>query len=82
MMRRIRYTEKADSGSDAACPPDDAPLLNESAVTELVEYARKQLYDYYGTASQFFPVAQADLIRIEDMSTDEIVAEARKHRLI
>ena len=43
-----------------------------------VSYARKQLYDYYGTACHFFPGAHGDLIRIKNMSPDEILYEASK----
>ena len=49
---------------------------------ELVKYARSQLYDYYGTACHFFPGAHGDLIRIKNMSPDEILNEASRNRLI
>ena len=49
---------------------------------EAVKYARSQLYDYYGTACHFFPGAHGDLIRIKDMSPDEILNEASKNGLI
>lgn len=47
-----------------------------------VRYARRQLYDYYGTACHFFPAAHGDLIRIQSMSPDEILDEASKNGLI
>ncbi len=47
-----------------------------------VRYARRQLYDYYGTACHFFPGAHGDLIRIKNMSPDEILHEASKNGLI
>lgn len=48
----------------------------------VVKYARSQLYDYYGTACHFCPGAHGDLIRIKDMSPDEILHEASKNGLI
>ena len=48
----------------------------------LVKYARSQLYDYYGTACHFCPAAHGDLIRIKDMSPDEILMEASQNGLI
>ena len=47
-----------------------------------VKYARSQLYDYYGTACHFCPGAYGDLIRIKNMSPDEILHEASKNGLI
>ena len=47
-----------------------------------VKYARKQLYDYYGTASHFFRGARSDLMRISEMEPDEILEEARRNGLI
>lgn len=48
----------------------------------LVQYARKQLYDYYGTACHFNPGAYGDLPRIRSMFPDEILREAQKNGLI
>ena len=48
----------------------------------MVKYAKSQLYDYYGTACHFFPGAHGDLIRIKNMSPDEILHEASKNGLI
>jgi len=47
-----------------------------------VNYARSQLYDYYGTAAHFCPGAGGDLIRIKNMSPDELLFEASKNGLI
>lgn len=47
-----------------------------------VQYARRQLYDYYGTACHFNPAARGDLIRIKNMSPDEILSEASRNGLI
>jgi hypothetical protein len=47
-----------------------------------VNFARKQLYDYYGTASHFFHGARSDLMRIREMEPDEILEEARRNGLI
>ena len=47
-----------------------------------VNYARSQLYDYYGTAAHFCPGAVGDLIRIKNMSPDELLFEASKNGLI
>lgn len=49
---------------------------------ETVKYAKRQLYDYYGTACHFFPEAHADLIRIKSMSPDEILEDATRNGLI
>lgn len=49
---------------------------------ETVKYARKQLYDYYGTACHFCPAAHGDLIRIKQLSPDELLYEAEKNGLI
>ena len=47
-----------------------------------IEELRKKLLDYYGTATAFMPFATADLVRVERMSADEIIREARKVGLI
>lgn len=47
-----------------------------------VKYAKSQLYDYYYTACHFFPAAHGDLIRIKEMSSDDILYEASKNGLI
>ena len=52
------------------------------AYWETVKYARHQLLDYYGTASHFFPGAHGDLIRVKDMSSEEVLSEASKIGLI
>lgn len=47
--------------------------MDEYEYWEMVEYAGEQLTDYYGSASEFFPVAEAELIRVESMTPDEII---------
>lgn len=47
-----------------------------------VKYARRQLYDYFGTAAHFCPGARADLVRIKSMSPDEILSVASSNGLI
>ncbi len=47
-----------------------------------VKYARRQLYDYFGTAAHFCPAAYADLARIKSMSPDEILSVASSNGLI
>lgn len=47
-----------------------------------VKYARRQLYDYYGTACHFCKGAYGDLTRIGSMSPDQILAEASRNGLI
>lgn len=49
---------------------------------DLVTYAKNRLLDYYGTAGNFFPAAYGELIRVKNMSPDEILYEARKNGLI
>ena len=43
---------------------------------------REKLIDYYGSATPFFPMASADVIRVEQMRDDEIIEEAKKTNLI
>jgi hypothetical protein len=47
-----------------------------------VDYLREKLIDYYGSATPFFAVAHADVVRIEHMSDDEIIEEAGNLNLI
>lgn len=47
-----------------------------------IEELRKKLLNYYGTATAFMPFAAVDLVRVEQMSADEIIREARKVGLI
>ena len=47
-----------------------------------VDHLRKKLIDYYGSATPFFPVAHAAVVRIEQMSDNEIIEEAEKLNLI
>lgn len=47
-----------------------------------IENLRKKLIDYYGSATPFFPIATADVIRIEQMTDKEIIEEAQKLRIV
>lgn len=47
-----------------------------------IKRLRKKLIDYYGSATPFYPMATADVIRIEQMTDKEIVKEARKLEMI
>ena len=48
-----------------------------------IEELKQQLKDYYGTAMyNSFPMAVIELSRIENMSDEEILREARKIGLI
>ena len=47
-----------------------------------IKQIREKLIDYYGSATQFFPMANADIIRIERMSDEEIIKAARKLGMI
>lgn len=47
-----------------------------------IKRIREKLIDYYGSATPFFPMATADVIRIEQMTDEEIVKEARKLGMI
>ena len=47
-----------------------------------IERLREQLIDYYGSAAPFFPIASADVIRVEQMTDEEIIEEAEKLRFI
>ena len=48
---------------------------------ERIEELREKLTDYYGSAMMENPMAAADLIRVENMSDEEIVREAEKNRI-
>ena len=47
-----------------------------------IDMLRQKLIDYYSSASPFFGVAMADVIRVEQMSDSEIVEKAKKLRII
>ena len=38
-----------------------------------IEKLRKKLLDYYGSATPFFPMATADVIRVEQMSDEKVI---------
>lgn len=56
--------------------------MREKQYRELVRYARKQLFDYYGTAMHFFVAAMGDIERIKKMSGEEVIQEAMRLHLI
>ena len=43
---------------------------------------REKLIDYYGSATPFISMANADVIRIERLSDEEVLNEARKLGII
>lgn len=47
-----------------------------------IKKLRKKLLDYYGSAMPFFPVATAEVIRVEQMSDEEIIEEAERLNLV
>lgn len=47
-----------------------------------VNYLREKLIDYYGSVTPFFSVANAEVVRIEHMSDDEIIEETGNLNLI
>lgn len=47
-----------------------------------VRYAKRQLYNYYGTACHYFPGAHGDLERLRTLSPDEILRLAATNGLV
>lgn len=47
-----------------------------------IEKLRKQIIDYYGSATPFFAVAMVDVAKVENMDNEEIIEEAEKIGLI
>lgn len=47
-----------------------------------VKQIRERLIDYYGSAIPFFSIASADVIRVEQMSDEKVIEEAKRLRLI
>lgn len=47
-----------------------------------IKQIREKLIDYYGSATPFFPIATADVIRVEQMSDEKVIEEAKRLRLI
>ena len=56
--------------------------MDENEYWDMVEYAKEKLIDYFGTASGLFPFAEAELLRVESMTPDEILFEAEQQGLI
>lgn len=61
---------------------DEQEALDEFEYWENVKYARRALYDYYGTACHFNPAAYGDLERIKNMDPNEILELAVENGLI
>lgn len=55
--------------------------MNEYTEKEIKEL-REKLIDYYGSASPFFGMAMADVIRVENMDNEEIIEEAERIGII
>lgn len=49
---------------------------------EKIKQIRKEVIDYYGTASLINILAQTDLIRVENLSDEEILIEAKKIKIV
>lgn len=47
-----------------------------------IKQIRERLIDYYGSATPFFSIASADVIRVEQMSDEKVIEEAKHLRLI
>ena len=47
-----------------------------------IEEVRKELEEYYGTAMMEMPMAVMDLARVSSMSDEEVIAEAKKKKII
>ena len=47
-----------------------------------IEEVRKELEEYYGTAMMEMPMADMDLARVSSMSDEEVIAEAKKKKII
>lgn len=75
---RVKYESSYESKSMERKQEWEEERRQREEYWATVSYARKQLYDYYGTACHFFPGAHGDLIRIKNMSPDEILYEASK----
>lgn len=48
----------------------------------MIDELKKRIKDYYGSAMQIYPVAVMELMRIDDMTDEEIIEEAKKLHLI
>ena len=46
-----------------------------------INWIREKLIDYYGSATPFFPIANADVVRVEQMTDEEIINEARNLKI-
>ena len=47
-----------------------------------IKRIREKLIDYHGSAAPFFPIASADVIRVEQMSDEKVIEEAKRLRII
>lgn len=48
----------------------------------MIDELKKRIKDYYGSAMQIYPAAMIDLEKIDNMTDEEIVEEAKKLHLI
>ena len=78
---KVKTADFAPKGSDIDIDYDEEHRQNQE-YWSAVRYAKNQLYDYYGVACHFFPDAQENLMRINNMAPDEILNEACKNGLI
>ena len=47
-----------------------------------IDALREKLIAYYGSAALFFGAAMADVIRVEQMSDERVIEDAKRLRLI
>lgn len=78
---KVKTVDFAQKSSDIDIHYDEERRQNQE-YWSAVRYAKNQLYDYYGVACHFFPDAQENLMRINNMAPDEILNEACKNGLI
>ena len=78
----FRSKDETEKSCDLYLCSEENKQLSDKETIQLVKFSRKKLCDYYGSAGPFFPMARADLIRVESMSAEEVILEAKKLRLI
>ena len=79
-----RSTSKTSAIQEIADEIDEEePIADDIAeYWETVRYARRQLMDYFGSATHFNPAAYGDLMRVKEMSPDEILEVACANGII
>ena len=80
--RRSKKSYQTGNFYDDEEQTDEERALRQFDDWEEINYARKSLLDYYGTACHFCPGAWADLVRIKNMDPNEILQLARANGLI